>query len=81
MNFGFVRVACYSPNLIVANCEYNASEILNAVEKASKDGVSILNFPELSITGYTCGDLFLQHTLIESAKKEICKLWGGSLCQ
>lgn len=68
MKHEFFRVACVSPPVIVANCDANAVEIISAVKRASDDGVQCLVFPELCLTAYTCGDLFLQKTLIEGAK-------------
>lgn len=76
MKFGFLRTACASPKLCVADCTSNAHEIINCVKKASGEGISILVFPELCITGYTCADLFMQATLEEAAVcalKEICE--------
>ena len=60
---GIVRIACISPNIRVADCEYNAKEIVRLAKSAHGKGVKIALFPELSITGYTCGDLFFQSTL------------------
>jgi len=67
--FGFIRVGAAVPCLKVADCIYNASEILQSVKKASEKNIKILVFPELCITGYTCGDLFYQNTLLNSALK------------
>ncbi len=67
MRFGFIKTAAVSPALKVADCDYNVSEIINEIKNASKEGVKLLVFPELSITGYTCGDLFFQNTLLASA--------------
>ena len=74
MNYGFIKTACASPDLKVADCAYNASKIIEESKNAAKKGASIIVFPELSITGYTCGDLFFQRTLqkgAEDALKEI----------
>lgn len=69
-DYGFVRVAAASPKLKVADCDYNVSQIKLLIDKAVNQKVQFLCFPELSITGYTCADLFfqtaLQHTAIES---------------
>ena len=59
-SFGFIRVAAVSPKLKVADCEYNTSEMKKVIERAVQEKVQILCFPELGITGYSCGDLFLQ---------------------
>lgn len=63
MNYGFVRVACASPDVVVADCEKNAVNIIESARLAYDKGAEIIVFPELSITGYTCGDLFFQKTL------------------
>ncbi len=65
---GFVRVATVSPRLKVADCQFNVGEIISAMQRAQADNVEVLVTPELSITGYTCADLFHQTTLIEGAK-------------
>ncbi|WP_036707019.1 hypothetical protein, partial [Paenibacillus graminis] len=58
-NFGFARVAAASPELRVADCGYNAAQIMDVIGQADEKQVEYLVLPELSITGYTCGDLFL----------------------
>lgn len=67
MKYPFVRIAAASPKLEVANCQYNANEIKMILTDAANQGVNILTFPELSLTGYSCGDLFFQAMLLESA--------------
>lgn len=69
--YGFVRVAAASPALKVADCDYNTNEIIKLINKAEQDGVSAIVFPELSITAYTCGDLFLQSLLLDEALKSL----------
>lgn len=73
-NYGFVRVAAATPSLKVADCHYNINEILKLVVDAEKKKVSAIVFPELSLTGYTCGDLFLQHRLLEGAQQSLRKI-------
>lgn len=76
MNYGFFRVACISPKLKVADCFYNANQIVDCVKNAENRDIQFLLFPELSITSYTCQDLFLQQTLqtaAENALKFICE--------
>ncbi|MFT4224541.1 NAD(+) synthase [Dysgonomonas sp.] len=73
-NYGFVRVAAATPSLKVADCDYNANEILKLALDAEKNKVSAIVFPELSITGYTCGDLFLQRTLLEGAQQSLRRI-------
>ena len=67
MKDGFIKIACATPNLKVADVEYNASEIVENIKKANALGVKIVCFPELCVTGYTCGDLFLQDALLRGA--------------
>ncbi len=67
MKDGFIKISCASPALRVADCEYNAGQIIAAVREAAKKGAKLIAFPELSITGYTCNDLFLQKTLLDGA--------------
>lgn len=66
-NFGFVKCAAASPKLKVANTEYNSKEIVKIVNIAYERDTKILVFPELCITGYTCGDLFNQKYLIDKS--------------
>jgi len=74
MNFGFIRGACVSPDLIVADCKTNALNIINSAISASEKGAEIVVFPELSITGYTCGDLFFQRTLQNRCQQELLNI-------
>ena len=67
MRHGFVKVASASPSLKVGNPDFNKERIISLIEKADKEGVKVLAFPELSITGYTSGDLFFQTSLLTSA--------------
>ena len=71
INYGFVRVATATPQVKVADCDYNTTEILKMVNEAEQNNVSIVVFPELCITAYTCGDLFLQRILLEEAEKSL----------
>jgi len=65
--YGFVRVGASSPNLKIADIEFNVNEIVNVLETASKNACHLVVFPELSITGYTCGDLFYQENLLNTS--------------
>lgn len=69
MRHGFIKVAAATPSIKVADCVYNADRILSLVKEAHEEGVHLLVLPELCITGYTCGDLFFQQALIESARE------------
>ncbi len=71
MKYGFVKTACASPRLKVADCKFNAEQIVTVAKEASKNGASVIVFPELSITGYTCGDLFFQRTLQTAAEAQL----------
>lgn len=72
--FGYVRVAAVVPELRVANPIFNTEVILKEMDVLEKKGVQIALFPELSLTGYTCGDLFLQDLLLEKAKDSLIKI-------
>ncbi|EID85247.1 NAD+ synthetase [Treponema sp. JC4] len=74
MNFGFIRAASLSPRLVVADCNTNAENIIKAAKEAEKGGAKIAVFPELSITGYTCGDLFFQKSLQKSAEAALSSI-------
>ena len=74
MKHGFVKIACATPDLKVADCEYNADCIINMIKDAHEAGVMLCSFPELSITGYTCGDLFFQKALLDSAALSLNKI-------
>ena len=68
MQFGFVKTATATPQIRVADCDYNCGQIAAAVRQADAQGVELLVLPELCITGYTCGDLFYQQPLLRGAK-------------
>lgn len=70
-HYGFARVAAASPELKVADCAFNAAKIIEAIEDAAKAQAEYLVLPELCITGYTCGDLFMQRTLLDAAKTSL----------
>lgn len=71
---GFVKVAAASPSLRVADVDYNKEHIIKMMNDASSQGVKVIVFPELSLTGYTCGDLFFQKKLIESSRYALLEL-------
>ncbi len=64
---GLAKIACVSPEVHVADCRFNAQKIVEAAKSAASKGAKIILFPELCLTGYTCGDLFFQHTLRAAA--------------
>ncbi len=69
--FGYVRVAASVPELKVANVEFNTKEVIKEIKSLNKEGVQIVTFPELCLTGYTCADLFSQDILITKSKEAI----------
>ena len=69
--YGFLKVAAAVPHVRVADCAHNADRIVALAQRAAQRGVEIAAFPELSLTGYTCGDLFLQPTLLEAAEEAL----------
>jgi len=71
MKDGFLRVASATPHIKVADCTGNAQKIIAMAKEASANGASLVVFPELCITGYTCGDLFLQRALLNSAEENL----------
>ncbi|MBQ7753244.1 MAG: NAD(+) synthase [Treponema sp.] len=71
MNFGFIRGACVSPELVLADCDFNAKKIIEEAKAAAGKAAKIIVFPELSLTGYTCGDLFFQKSLMKSAEQAL----------
>ena len=74
MKDGFIKVAAATPEIRVADVVYNAESIINDIFNACKNGVKLIVFPELAITGYTCGDLFGQRILIESAYEQLIRI-------
>ena len=71
MRDGFIKAAAGTPRIRVADCRYNAEQIFTLMREAAKQGVRVLALPELCITGYTCGDLFLQDTLLKGAEDSL----------
>lgn len=74
MTQGFIRVAAAIPSVKIADCQYNVSQILELAEQADSQQVEIVSFPELSITGYTCGDLFYNQQLLDEAGEALYEL-------
>lgn len=70
-NLGFVRVAAAVPMMHVADCAYNAAQIKQQIDEALSEGVEVICFPELSLTGYTCADLFFTQALQQSSMREL----------
>ncbi len=74
MDYGFVRVAAAVPDLKVANCSYNADRIIEMIKEADASASQIVVFPELSLTGYTCGDLFQQNLLLTKSVEGLLRV-------
>lgn len=74
MNKGFVKVAAAIPELKVADCAFNVSKIIELLQRAEHEKVQVVCFPELSVTGYTCADLFFQEKLLLDAEKYLAEL-------
>ena len=72
--YGFVRVGCIVPKIKVADVAYNTEELILKIKEADELGVNVVLTPELSLTGYTCGDLFHQNTLIQECEKNLERL-------
>ena len=71
MRDGFIKVAAATPRLKVADCQYNAGQIVALMRQGAELGVKVMGFSELTVTGYSCGDLFLQDALITGAEQAL----------
>src|SRR6516164_6652388 len=78
IDHGFLRVAAAVPALRVADPGFNAERILALMARAESEGVAVLVFPELSLTGYTCADLFHTSTLLQGARDALTRVVGAS---
>ena len=78
MNYGFVKVAAAVPHVKVADCKFNVEKIESLITVAEGKGVQIIIFPEMSITGYTCGDLFGQQLLLEEAEMGLMQILNNT---
>ncbi|MBQ8888297.1 MAG: NAD(+) synthase [Bacteroidaceae bacterium] len=78
MKYGFVKVAAAVPAVKVADCKFNAQQIDAQIAIADGKGVQIIVFPELCITGYTCGDLFGQTLLLEEAEIALMRIMNNT---
>ena len=78
MRHGFIKVASASPSFKVGNPDYNKDRLNELMRKAEKEGVKVLVFPELSITGYTSGDLFFQSSLLSSSQEALLDIKEAS---
>ena len=73
MKHGFLKVACATPKIKVADCSYNANEMIDIAKAASDKRVKVLVFPELCITAYTCADMFFSNVLLDGALNALKK--------
>ena len=71
MEKGFIKVACGSPKVSIANPVHNADELIHLTKEANAVGATLIVYPELCLTGYTCGDLFFNEKLIFSAQAQL----------
>lgn len=78
MRDGFIKVASGTPAIQVANCEYNADAIIELIRRAQSDGVKVLVLPELTLVGYTCGDLVLSSALTEAAMRGLERITAST---
>ena len=78
MNYGFVKVAADVPRVKVADCKFNSERLEGLIAIAEGKGVQILTFPEMCITGYTCGDLFAQQLLLEQAEMALMQILNNT---
>ena len=78
-NYGFIKVAAAIPAVRVADCDFNTTEMARIMSEADKRDVRVLVFPELSVTGYTCQDLFRQNILITAAEESVVSLLNSSM--
>lgn len=78
MNYGFVKVAAAVPHVSVADCKFNADKLESLIAIAEGRGVQIMTFPEMCITGYTCGDLFGQQLLLEEAEMALIQILNNT---
>ena len=74
MKDGFIRVAAATPLISVADCTNNADQIIALMREADEKKAKLVVFPELCLTGYTCGELFLQNVLLEEARHELARI-------
>ncbi|MGN1008257.1 MAG: nitrilase-related carbon-nitrogen hydrolase, partial [Butyricicoccus sp.] len=78
MKDGFLKVAAATPRIRVADCAYNASRVEAMAAEAAENGAALIVFPELCLTAYTCGDLFLQDSLLRGAEQALARVLDTS---
>lgn len=78
MKQGFIKTAAVTPDIRVADAAYNTEQIIKGMKQAAENGAKVIVFPELCITGYTCGDLFAQDILLRAAKDGLKRIAEAS---
>ncbi len=78
-NFGYLKVAAVIPSVKVADCRYNTERIIANIKEAAQRGIRIVSFPELCITSYTCGDLFLHPTLLRESEEALAHIADATM--
>ena len=78
MKDGFIKVAAASPMIKVADADYNAERVIECVKKAAAQGVKVLVFPELTLTGCTCYDIIGHSVILSGAEKALKKVIAAS---
>ncbi len=76
--YGFIKVGAAVPKLHLADCMANQQEIIEIIKQAQQKGIQVLSFPELALTGYTCGDLFFQLPLLSAAENAVAQIAKAS---
>ncbi len=79
MQYGFITLAAAIPETAVADTAHNGAQIVRLMKKAAASGAQIVTFPELAVTGYTCGDLFLTDKLIRDAEETLAQILAGTV--
>jgi NAD+ synthase (glutamine-hydrolysing) len=74
MKDGFIKVCTGTPQITVADCQANSNEIIQLIKQAAQNGAKLIVLPELCVTGYTCGDLFFQSSLLKEAEKQLLRI-------
>ena len=74
MKHGFIKIAAVTPDMRVADPVYNTDVMIEEMKQAAQKGAKVIVFPELSISGYSCEDLFLQELLLEESRRQLCRM-------
>lgn len=74
MKHGFLKVCAATPKIKVADCEYNGNQVIEIIKNCEKENIKLAVFPELCLTGYSAGDLFLQDTLLRTAREQLIRI-------